>query len=95
VSYYYDLKNLQSYLFIKFLLLESKPNNSKILAACKVIENEISTDSQVFYAPDLKYYDSIRHFVINTIALSACSVEPSTTADIAVIVNKLNIYIIQ
>ena len=66
-------------------------SNSKILAACKKIENDISTDSQVFYAPDLKYFDGISHYSTSAVELSVCSVEPSTTADLTIMVSKLNI----
>ena len=73
-------------------LLVGDSDKKEMLAACKKIEDEISSDSQVYYKGDLRYFDDIRHYSVSSTTYPACCVEPATASDLSIIVRKWSIH---
>jgi hypothetical protein len=75
-------------IFMIHCLLVGEHDKKKILAICKKIEDGISSDSQVYYSGDLRYYDDIRHYSVSSTTDPVCCVEPATASDLSIIVRK-------
>jgi len=81
-------ENIFDRIFVIHCLLVGEHDKKKILAICQKIEDDISTDSQVYYSGDLRYFDDIRHYSISSTTDPVCCVEPATASDLSTIVRK-------
>ncbi|KAH9033401.1 FAD-binding domain-containing protein, partial [Lactarius pseudohatsudake] len=56
---------------------------------CRRIASAISNSSQLFYPNSTQYSTDIEHAIVSSSQVSACSVEPGSTADVSVILRIL------
>ena len=75
-------------IFVIHCLFVGEYDKKKILAVCKKIEDDISSDSQIYYSGDLRYHEDIRHYSVSSTTHPVCCVEPATTSDLSIIVRE-------
>ncbi|CAF1344695.1 unnamed protein product, partial [Adineta ricciae] len=64
--------------------MQPKGIDNNLKDICESIKNKTS-HTQVFYSPDPNYFEDIKHYAISSTQYPACTVEPSTADDVAVI----------
>ncbi len=80
--------NIFDRIFMIHCLLVGEHDKKKILTICKKIEDDISSESQVYYTGALRYDYDIQHYSISSTTYPVCCVEPATASDLSIIVRK-------